>query len=303
MLFTRFRFWGVMLLLFAYLFGILILSIISLHDTKSIGYRDSLDLKHKQLSKSKSFEYGLPGFRPPLRKSKIIWCSDLKLLDPPKETIALASFPGSGNTWLRYLLQQATGFLTGSVYKDYGLLKNGFPAESFLNGSVLVVKTHEWGSAARNRFSKAILLVRAPSACIQAEFNRQSGGHIGFASPDRYKRLRGRYWHQFVNDKLRGWQQMNLDWLYNFTGPTHVIFYEQLVDKVEHTLRTVMEFIDLPVDEELLKCAMKRKEGIYRRKKRALNFDPYTAKMKEKMQKVQDKVYEAIYNFAAPATR
>lgn len=26
-----------------------------------------------------------------------------------RDVIALASFPGSGNTWLRYLLQQATG--------------------------------------------------------------------------------------------------------------------------------------------------------------------------------------------------
>lgn len=29
--------------------------------------------------------------------------------DDPGMLIALASFPGSGNTWLRYLLQQATG--------------------------------------------------------------------------------------------------------------------------------------------------------------------------------------------------
>ncbi|KAG5873071.1 hypothetical protein JTB14_018732 [Gonioctena quinquepunctata] len=302
MLVTRIRFWGVMLLLLAYLAGILILSVISLHDTRSSSYRSGLDFTRQKISKSKSLEYGLPGFRPPIRRPKINWCSELKFLDPPKEAIALASYPGSGNTWLRYLLQQATGVLTGSVYKDYGLLKNGFPAESVLNGSVLVVKTHEWGPKAKNKFSKAILLVRAPSACIQAEFNRQSGGHIGFASPDRYRRLRGRYWQQFVNDKLRGWQQMNLDWLYNFTGPTHVIFYEQLVDKVEHTLKTIMEFIDLPVDEGLFKCAMERKEGIYRRKKRALNFDPYTAKMKEKLKESQEKVYEAIYNFAAPAT-
>ncbi len=27
----------------------------------------------------------------------------------PGPVVALASFPGSGNTWLRYLLQQATG--------------------------------------------------------------------------------------------------------------------------------------------------------------------------------------------------
>lgn len=78
----------------------------------------------------------------------------------PKNLIALASFPGSGNTWLRYLLQQATGnklfalyniflyftqflftinvkgILTGSVYKDFGLLKSGFPAENIYNSSV-----------------------------------------------------------------------------------------------------------------------------------------------------------------------
>lgn len=84
------------------------------------------------------------------------------------------------------------GIYTGSIYKDYGLLKNGFPAESVMNGSVLVVKTHEWGPSARRPFAKAILLVRAPAAAIQAEFNRQSGGHVGFASPERYKRTRGK---------------------------------------------------------------------------------------------------------------
>lgn len=103
------------------------------------------------------------------------------------KAVALASFPGSGNTWLRYLLQQATGVYTGSVYKDYGLLKSGFPAESVSNSSVLVVKTHEHGSTAWAKFKKAILLVRDPGKAILAEFNRQSGGHVGFASLDRYK--------------------------------------------------------------------------------------------------------------------
>lgn len=123
---------------------------------------------------------------------------------------ALASFPGSGNTWLRYLLQQATGILTGSIYKDYGLLKTGFPAENVCNSSVLLVKTHEWGAKAWAPFSKAILLVRDPEKAIIAEFNRQSGGHIGFASPDRYKRTKGKCMRwpraanhpQYANDSL-----------------------------------------------------------------------------------------------------
>merc|ERR1719369_773233 len=82
----------------------------------------------------------------------ISWCKPLGLKAAPGPVTALASFPGSGNTWLRYLLQQATGVSTGSVYKDVALLKNGFPGESVANGSVIVVKTHEWGPGTRQQF-------------------------------------------------------------------------------------------------------------------------------------------------------
>ena len=39
----------------------------------------------------------------------INWCKQLGWKAVPGPVTALASFPGSGNTWLRYLLQQATG--------------------------------------------------------------------------------------------------------------------------------------------------------------------------------------------------
>ena len=114
------------------------------------------------------------------------WCNaPLGLKAKPGPVVALASFPGSGNTWLRYLLQQFSGILTGSVYKDYALLKNGFPAENVNNGSVLAVKTHEFGKGARSHFQRVILLVRDPFSSLQAEFNRRSGGHTGHASIDR----------------------------------------------------------------------------------------------------------------------
>ena len=39
--------------------------------------------------------------------------------------MALASFPGSGNTWVRYLIEGATGVFTGSIYLDHGLAAQG----------------------------------------------------------------------------------------------------------------------------------------------------------------------------------
>ena len=53
-----------------------------------------------------------------------------------------------------------SGVSTGSVYKDVALLRNGFPAESVNNGSVIAVKTHEWGQEVRGRFQAALLLLR-----------------------------------------------------------------------------------------------------------------------------------------------
>ncbi|XP_077291690.1 WSCD family member AGAP003962 [Arctopsyche grandis] len=228
------------------------------------------------------------------RRSRPRWCRPLRYLTDPKPPVALVSFPGSGNTWLRYLLQQATGIHTGSVYKDYGLLKNGFPAEAVSNGSVLVVKTHEWGTSARASFSRAVLLLRAPEQAIQAEFNRQSGGHVGFASPDRYRRTKGKYWQKFVAEKLVAWRQTNLDWLMNFTGPIHIIYYDDLVANVEETLRKLLKFFNITVDEQMLLCALERREGIYRRKKRLMSFDPFTPNMRNALIEEQDKVYRVI---------
>lgn len=52
--------------------------------------------------------------------------------------VALASYPGSGNTWIRHVIQQGTRVYTGSMYKDNSLLEQ-FPAETVRDGSVAVV--------------------------------------------------------------------------------------------------------------------------------------------------------------------
>ena len=81
------------------------------------------------------------------------WCfgSSLRVLEPAVSRTGLFSSPGSGNTWLRYLIQKSTGYMTGDyVYRkirskalvdrflqNNSLYKNGFPGELISDGSAI----------------------------------------------------------------------------------------------------------------------------------------------------------------------
>ena len=51
-------------------------------------------------------------------------------------TTLLVSFPGSGNTWVRGLLQQLTGICTGSVFCDIDLRRRGFPGDGIVGETI-----------------------------------------------------------------------------------------------------------------------------------------------------------------------
>lgn len=104
-----------------------------------------------------------------------------------RKPVALISYPGSGNTWVRQLLEAATGICTGSVMCDMSLRLNGFTGENLNSGSVLVVKTHAlvptWvnestSSTSHVRSSRdlpyesAIFLLRNPMDALVSEWNR-----------------------------------------------------------------------------------------------------------------------------------
>ncbi|XP_074125931.1 sialate:O-sulfotransferase 2 [Sminthopsis crassicaudata] len=117
-------------------------------------------------------------------------CMDRRFLPgQSKELIALASFPGAGNTWARHLIELATGFYTGSYYFDGSLYNKGFRGERdhWRSGRTICIKTHESGQKEIEAFDAAILLIRNPYKALMAEFNRKYGGHIGFASQAHWK--------------------------------------------------------------------------------------------------------------------
>ena len=97
--------------------------------------------------------------------------------------VALVSLPGSGNTWVRGLLEKATGICTGSIYCDSSLRINGFVGEYVCDSSVLVIKTHtlahqysgvniETRNCDDALYGLAILLIRNPFDVFVAEWNQ-----------------------------------------------------------------------------------------------------------------------------------
>ena len=135
-------------------------------------------------------------------------CQFLQL--PLRDPVALISLPGSGNTWVRGLLETATGYCTGGVYCDISLRAKGFIGEFIRSGHALVVKTHavapKWGRAYKLRegkvgettgyFGSAILLVRDPFDALVAEWNRKIGNnfHIRTTELESHVKAAGPEW-------------------------------------------------------------------------------------------------------------
>ena len=123
-------------------------------------------------------------------------CHKRTFLGKRQPLTALVSFHGSGNTWVRYLLEQATGFFTGSIYCD-GVLKVLFPGEFVVSGNVIAVKTHHADTrelpkdvqleTGKERYDRAIVVIRNPFDALVSEANRRwnskrsINSHVGLA--------------------------------------------------------------------------------------------------------------------------
>merc|ERR1712029_560665 len=199
---------------------------------------------------------------------------------PPQDATpltALASFPGSGNTWLRYLIQKASCYMTGSVY---GKWKKEFPGEGIENSSMVVVKTHypmcqgpRPAQHGFNHFSKAILLVRDPFEAILAEFNREfKGDNLGHASPESFKSNK---WFKFAKRGALQWEHHCLQWIKKFERDPEnllVVTYYSLKHNTEYELRRILSFLKIKVSSKTMDGVMNQKEGPAHRSKKQTDY-------------------------------
>ncbi len=123
-------------------------------------------------------------------------CHTRRFLDGKGPLTAIVSFHGSGNTWVRYLIEQVTGIFTGSIYCD-PVLRKMFPGEFVASSNVVVVKTHHADTTDlpkdvqlqenKQKYDRAIVLVRDPFDALVSEANRRwnsnrtVNNHVGLA--------------------------------------------------------------------------------------------------------------------------
>lgn len=190
----------------------------------------------------------------------------LKLSDTKLPLVALASAPGSGNTWVRHLLQLATGIYTSSVQAD-GLLLNSdeFLHKRLLNGSASPIKTHLRSDDDRMpvKYDKAILILRNPYDAIRAEYNREHAGKTGHVTPARFQLHE---WRDFVKKCPTKWLNQVVSWML-YEGPLFLMKFDALKLNLIDNMREVVYFLEMTTTTELLSCVEKNQEGSFHRDK------------------------------------
>ena len=111
------------------------------------------------------------------------------------DVVGLVSFPGSGNSWVRQLLETSTGVYTGSIYNDKSYVTAGMIGEGIKSKCVIAVKSHHCNNL--KTFSKMIYVVRNPFDAILAEFTRLKKKHAN-ASTSHVAGLDNSYFGKFM---------------------------------------------------------------------------------------------------------
>ena len=186
---------------------------------------------------------------------------EMKFMKNKTERVGLVSFPGSGNTWCRLLLEEMTGYFTGSVYKDKRLLCGGMLGEEIADGSVVAIKTHDvnpW-------ITKMIFLYRNPwHAFVSYHTFQKFRDHTSsFASatnviiPDKPFEMYYRHWDSIWRSVFRRANNLTI----------HFLSYESLKTNLEVELVEVVRFLDLEVTKAKLNCLVRHQDltGTFKR--------------------------------------
>eukprot|EP00057_Strongylocentrotus_purpuratus_P030741 XP_782574.4 PREDICTED: WSC domain-containing protein 1 [Strongylocentrotus purpuratus] len=212
--------------------------------------------------------------------------------------VALASFPGSGNEWVRNMIERATGFATGSVYHIQSLKKDFIgEMQNIAAGETIVSQMHDYWLGYTNKrdgqisIEKAILIMRNPYQAMIDEFIRLGFGKKGIVDENRF---RSEAWSVFVSEtfKSKHWLELprtlfdicNHDGADSLCRSILIVYYDNLENKLDDELRRIMKFLDVDVDEHRLSCSVASADASpHRPHPPNLSFDPFTKEHHERL--------------------
>ncbi|MBZ5597245.1 MAG: sulfotransferase domain-containing protein [Acidobacteriia bacterium] len=168
----------------------------------------------------------------------------------------IASYPRSGNTWLRFVLFDilVSGQISGFDEVNHIIAEVGLhqPAIPLLPGQGRLIKTHE---AYRKPYQKAIYLVRDVRDVVLSEFAYQKA--LGWV-PDDFEDFLSRFldgqvnpfspWHEHVP----GWVNSPLARTPNFL----LIKFEELRRNTEQVVNRSLDFLGVVVDPQIVRQAI-----------------------------------------------
>ncbi|KAH3893201.1 WSCD family member AAEL009094-like [Dreissena polymorpha] len=202
---------------------------------------------------------------------------DIRLTPRDVPFTALASVWRSGNTWVRHLVQQATGYGTSAIYCDKDILEAGYPfeCEQTNRKRIMLVKVHQPDPKFERTyvdrppenilpFDRAVFLIRNPYEFIVANIYYK---HLEVVPEEDFLKPKSR-WRYGQPKLFEWWNDMNEYWLRNFSGPVYPLLYSRLRANVKGELRRLLGFIDVDVTDADVTCAVRNGEGHFHRPRR-----------------------------------
>lgn len=193
---------------------------------------------------------------------------------------ALASYPGSGNTWIRYLIEGASGIYTGSIFVAKSITDAGHLGElrNFSDGSTILQKTHHraiypygyrqynitWRREHIQLFQgRGVVVVRNPFNSILSYWNFYKTGSQT-ASADRNSLLSMEF-QDFAFVGINRWYELISDWL-EYGKDVYFVFYEDLKDDPVEEIKALFDHLGIELDLNRLECIKKHLTGKFQRK-------------------------------------
>src|SRR5215831_1992618 len=175
-----------------------------------------------------------------LLRGPLIW---LRHRGIDRNDVMVASYPRSGNTWLRFML---TKILTGksagfdsvnNVISEIGIHKDALP---LLPGEGRLIKTHE---RYRSTYPRAIYLVRDVRDSLLSQYSRENElGLVWWGDFDSYIRA-------FLKGTINGfgaWQEHIPNWIDSplaKRGDLLVVHFEHMRRNPQEKLEQILDFL------------------------------------------------------------